>query len=314
MKRYILLLFILATPLVSLAQQDPQYSQYLFNGVVINPAYAGSRENINLNALYRKQWVNVNGSPSSQTISLDVPLYNNHMGVGMYAYNDEIGAQYQKGVFAAFAYRIKVSPKGRLALGVSAGINQMGLDGRKLNTDQPNDPAIAAARVSKTKPDAQAGLYFNTNKFFAGISVSNIIVNRPNEHQIIPERRHFYIASGFVKTISESFKIRPSFLIKEDFKAPTNADLSAFIIFKDFIWLGSSYRTRIFKKGNIQENIHARDAVVLMVQLFPIENLRIGYGYDISLGDFEKYATHEFSLGYNIYGKKNNKMLTPRYF
>jgi type IX secretion system PorP/SprF family membrane protein len=314
MKKYILIIFILSFPLLAFSQQDPQYSQYLFNGVIINPAYAGSKESINLNGLYRKQWTQVNGSPKSQTISLDVPLYNNHIGLGLYAYNDEIGAQFQKGVFGAFAYRIKVSTKGRLAFGVSGGINQSGLDGSKLTTDQADDPAVAAARTTKTKPDAQAGLYFNTNKYFVGVSMSNIISNNSSNEMVISERRHFYLTSGFVKTISDNFKLRPSFLIKEDFKAPTSTDLTAFLIFKERIWFGPSYRTRIFRKDNIKDYKTSSSALALIVQIFPIENLRIGYGYDISLGEYNNFSTHEFSLGYNIYGKKYNKMLTPRYF
>lgn len=312
--RYILIIIIAGFPLLSYSQQDPQYSQYLFNGVVINPAYAGSRENININALFRKQWVQVNGSPCSQTLSLDAPLFHNNIGIGLYAYNDAIGAQYQKGLFGSFAYRIKVSERGRLALGVSVGVNQIGIDGSKLTTDQPNDPSIPEGRVSKLKPDGQLGLYYNTNKFFAGLSVSDIITNDYKNLQVTSERRHYYLSSGFVTTLSESFKLRPSFLIKEDFKGPTNTDLTAFLIFKDRIWVGSSYRTRILKKTNLKENIVAKDALAMLVQIFPTENLRIGYSYDITLTEYKDYATHEFSLGYNIYGKKSNKMLTPRYF
>jgi type IX secretion system PorP/SprF family membrane protein len=314
MKRVALIVLVVMFPLLSFSQQDPQLSQYLFNGVVINPAYAGSKENINLNALYRKQWVQVNGSPTSQLISVDAPLFNNHMGIGGYAYNDEAGAQFQKAVFGSFSYRIKVSSKGRLALGVSAGINQVGLDGSKLTTDQANDPAIPQSRVSKVKPDMQAGLYYNTHRFFAGVSLADIITNNFNKTLVVSERRHFYVASGFVSTLSQSFKLRPSILIKEDFKGPTNADLTAFLIYKDRFWFGSSYRTRVLKKGNDNENTYSKDALVFMVQIFPLENLRIGYGYDLSLTDYKNYATHEFSLGYMLYGKKGSKMLSPRYF
>src|SRR6478736_4579598 len=129
MKKYLFLLVLNLGIGSAIAQQDPQYSQYLFNGVVINPAYAGSREYVNINALYRKQWVSVNGSPTSQLISVDAPAYNNSVGLGFYAYNDQLGAQFRKGAFAVFAYRIKVSQKGRLSLGTSVGASQEGLDG-----------------------------------------------------------------------------------------------------------------------------------------------------------------------------------------
>jgi type IX secretion system PorP/SprF family membrane protein len=312
MKRYLLIVLVGLSHL-GIAQQDPQYSQYLFNTVVINPAYAGSREYINLNGLYRKQWVQVTGSPSSQLISVDVPLYNNHVGVGLFAFNDELGAQFKKGVYGTFAYRIKVSAKGRLALGVSGVLNQAGIDGDKLNTDQPNDPAVPTSRVSKVKGDGQVGIYFNTHKYFAGVSLTNMVNNNFSDFLFTPERRHLYVTTGFVSTISNNFKIRPSILIKDDFKGPTNGDITAFLIFKDKIWLGSSYRTRLLKNEN-NANTISQDAVVLMVEIFPIENLRIGYGYDITLTDFKNYPTHEFSLGYNINPARGNKMLSPRYF
>lgn len=313
MKKYLFSLVIGLSSIVAIAQQDPQYSQYLFNGVVINPGYAGSRDYVNINALYRKQWVSVTGSPSSQLLSIDAPIYRNRAGAGIFVFNDNLGAQFRKAVFGSFAYRIKLTEHKKLALGVGVGVNQVGIDGTKLTTDQPDDPAIPTNRMTKTKPDLQAGLYFNTPRFFAGLSFTNLVTNNFKDLQVAPDKRHMYLSSGFVAPISKNFKVRPSILIKEDFKGPTNADLTAFIIFKDRIWFGGSYRTRAMNKSKL-ENTVARDAVVFMIQLFPIENLRIGYGYDVSLTEFKNYATHEFTVGYNFNSYRDNKMLTPRYF
>lgn len=297
------------------AQQTLQFSQYLFNGVVINPAYAGSREAININGLYRKQWSKVNGEPTSITLSGDMPLYWNKAGVGAYFIHDELGAQFQNSFFGSFAYRIKVSSKGRLALGVAAGITNYGIDGSKLTTDQPFDPAVPIGREAKTRAAFQGGLYFNTDRMFVGLSLNNVVVNMSKGSDMIPsQRKHLFLAAGFVSQIVEKVKIRPSIMIKEDLKGPTNGDASIFFIFNDIVWLGGSYRTRVFNKNDVEDVGSAKDAVVIMAEVFPIPNLRLGYSYDISLNSYKDFATHEISAGYNINRKGGSKMLTPRYF
>jgi type IX secretion system PorP/SprF family membrane protein len=297
-------------------QQTPQFSQYLFNGVVINPAYAGSKEYVNFNGLYRKQWAGIDNSPSTQTISADGPLRRN-FSWGAFFNNDLIGFQRTTALYGALSYRIMTSKKSRLAFGVSCGVAQYQLNGVKLVTDQPDDPAVPESKITVWTPDARVGLYFNTARFFAGISLWEILSGPIVNNSLIADpSTHFYLSSGFALPLSGSFVLRPSFLVKEDFKGPTNADLTAFLIFRNRIWLGSSYRTRILNKDRISEGYitQAKDAIAIMLEVFPLENLRIGYSYDISTNVLKKYPTHEISLGYFIIPKTQEGMLTPRYF
>jgi type IX secretion system PorP/SprF family membrane protein len=298
-------------------QQALQFSQYLFNGVVINPAYAGSREAININGLFRKQWVKVNGEPTSVTFSGDMPVYYDRIGIGAYFIHDELGAQFQNSFFGSFAYRIKVSTRGRLALGIATGVTGYGIDGNKLTTDQPYDPAVPVGRETRTRPAFQGGLYFNTDRFFIGLSLNNMVVNLKNDNDfdLVPyQRKHLFLATGFVSQIADKVKIRPSLMLKEDLRGPTNGDFSAFFIFNDIVWIGASYRSRIYNKSTVEDAGTAKDAVVLMAEIFPIPNLRLGYSYDITITSYRDFATHEISAGYNINRKSGSKMLTPRYF
>lgn len=311
----ILLLLLLST-LSVYAQQNPQFSQYLFNGVVINPAYAGSKGYLNLNALYRKQWAGLDNTPSSQTISADGPLINN-ASWGVFLSNDQIGYQRNSSLYGSFAYRVKVSKNGSLALGISAGVAQYFLEGEKLVTDIPNDPAVPDNQISVWTPDARVGIYYNTPRFFAGVSMWEVLSSNIVRNEMLADPEpHFYFSSGFALPISNSFTFRPSILLKEDFKAPSNSDITGFIIYKDRFWFGGSYRTRIFTKRDSEENfnLQARDAIALMIQVYPTEQLRLGYGYDITRTVFRKYGTHEISLGYFFLPKLKAGMLTPRYF
>jgi type IX secretion system PorP/SprF family membrane protein len=317
MKIYIYSFFLLCNTSLLFAQQDPQFSQYLFNGVVINPAYAGSREYVNINGLYRKQWVSAQGSPTSQTLSMDAPLLRNRAGIGAYVLNDQYGPLRQTSFYANFAFRVKVSNTGRLALGIAAGATQYVLNGSQLNPDpEPGvDPAVPTASITSFRPNAKVGLYFNTNRFFAGITMDNIVNSVNTKSSFIPAQEHqYYFSTGAVIGLAPWLKIRPSILIKEDFKSPANIDLSNFFLFlKDKLWIGGSYRTGLFGKS-IQDALSYQDAVALMIEVFPVEQLRIGYAYDITLTDYKNYATHEISLGFYFIKKPGSKMLTPRYF
>lgn len=316
-RRYTLVIVGLFSLFRLFGQQDPQYSQYLFNGVVINPAYAGSKGYTNLNALYRKQWAGMNRTPTSQTLSIDGNFRNSHSSWGAFFINDQLGYQRTSSLYGTYAYRTSLTKKAKLALGVSAGLVNHRLEGENLVTNQPGDPAIPSHTISLWTPDAQLGLYFNTSRFFAGISMSDIISSIVIKNPYISKpARHYYLSSGLAVPLSGSFTLRPSLLIKDDFKAPANADLSTFLIYKNIVWLGGSYRTRLFQTQKLKQPLHllATDAVVLQIQIFPTQQLRIGYGYDFTTTVFSRYPTHEISVGYYFLSPMQSGMMTPRYF
>lgn len=325
MKKIFIVFLVFVAYVQGYAQQEPQYSQYLFNGVVINPAYAGSREFLNVNGLYRKQWINFDNTgsnkgdaPTSQTISADVAAYRNRIGLGVYLTNDKLGAQNTSGAHGAFAYRIRVSSSGRLALGMSIGVSQFTIQGKKLVTDEPNDPAIPQHTARIYRPEASTGIYFNADRFFVGLSLDNLLNGLNFKDPFVPvSQRNLTIASGFVASLSNSIKIRPSILVKNDFKSPSNMDITNFFIFKEKLWLGGSYRSRLFFTNSTKSDpngLQTRDAIALMVQIFPVQRLRIGYAYDITLTDYRNFPTHELSIGLFFDRKSESKMLTPRYF
>ncbi|HEX8548400.1 MAG TPA: type IX secretion system membrane protein PorP/SprF [Cytophagaceae bacterium] len=315
MRIYFSIIFIALICLSAQAQQDAQFSQYLFNGVVINPGYAGSKEYVNLNGLYRKQWVGAEGEPTSQTVSVDAPIYRNKLGIGMYVQNDVIGFRRSTGAYGTIAYRVHLTSTAKLALGASVGATQFALKSSQLTTDIENDPAISQTDQSVIRPNARVGLYFNTNRFFAGITIADILNGfNVKESFVIGQQTHFYFATGVVVGLGSFLKIRPSIIVKEDFKGPTNADFTNFFIFKEKLWLGGSYRTALLKKDQLDSDLRHRDAVALMIQVFPIERIRLGYAYDITLTDYKNFPSHEISVGYYFIKKAGPRMLTPRYF
>ncbi|WP_242926176.1 PorP/SprF family type IX secretion system membrane protein [Pontibacter vulgaris] len=300
-----------------LAQQAPQYTQYIFNEMIINPAYTGSKEVLNINATYRNQWTGIEGSPTTQTLSVDAASRSAKLGYGLNILNDKLGVQQQMGAYGNIAVRLQVGANSKLAMGFAAGVSQYTLDGTRLHpgTTQP-DVAIPQGRETELLPDAKAGLFFNTELFYAGFSVANLIPFKGDGMYITTPRRHYFLSSGYIVNISPSIKLKPSFLVKEDFKAPTNVDMNTFMLFKESIWLGASYRTSVplMTKLPKEYGLEKRNAWAVMTQIYIIPKFRVGYSYDINLNGMRENATHEVSLGYSLYRDTDARMLTPRYF
>ncbi len=308
----VLLLALLCQPVV--AQQAPQYSQYIFNELVINPAYSGSKDILNINATYRSQWTGMEGAPTTQTISADGPMRNDRMGWGMHIINDAIGAQSQTGIYGNIATRVNLSRTARLSLGIAGGVSQYVLDGTKLNAgDDILDAAIPLNRESRILPDAKVGIFFNTERYYAGLSVANLIPFKDSKTDIATPRRHYFLSSGYMFDLGAYVHLKPSFLLKQDFKGPSNLDLNAFLLLYNKLWLGASYRTAIpmFTKVDMTD-IKKRNAWALMTQVYATPKFRIGYSYDISLTKMRDYSSHEVSLGYSFFRKQNGRTITPR--
>lgn len=317
MKKNCILYLCMLLPLFVRGQQDAQFSQYIFNGIYINPAYAGYRQELNMHAFYRSQWVGVPGAPQTMSMAIDGSLNENRMGLALQVAHDKIGAQSMLSMYGNYAYRFPVNENdGMLALGIGAGIIQPTLDGSKLDPDNPNDRLLNNSKQSMTLLDARAGIYYSTSRFFAGASVDNITAqymdkNRTGTLNIPVPKPHIYITAGGLLDMGNDIFLKPSFLIKDDTGGPTNVDFHSFVLLNKMLWIGASYRTAvtIYPKPHLQQDLMKRSAVIGMVEVYATPQLRIGYAYDYALNRYRTYnnGTHEISLGYYINRESKNK-------
>jgi type IX secretion system PorP/SprF family membrane protein len=312
---------ILISVQLAKAQQDAQFSQYMFNGIYINPAYAGYREQLNIQGFYRNQWTGITGAPQTGSLAVDATANNYKVGLAFQMSNDRLGAQDNLSAYANYAYRLQMNQDGtsRLALGLGFGVVQLGIDGSKLH---PNDPELyqPVGTQSKIMPDARLGVYYSDTRWYAGVSADNLITQFYNvsSFSFIPQPKpHYYLTAGVLAPLSEDLLLKPSFLIKDDTAGPASLDLTMFLIIQEHLWIGASYRTGIFynNKNYLQQDLIQPASVAFAIQLFQVKNFNIGYTYDLSVGPLRTYSsgTHEISLGY-YFDKKNVRMLTPRYF
>jgi type IX secretion system PorP/SprF family membrane protein len=307
---YTLLVLLLAFG--ASAQQNPQYSQYIFNSMAINPAYTGSKNVLNLNAFHRSQWTGIEGAPSTQSLNIDGIAASNRLGIGFSVSRDKIGAQSTLSAYSNIAVKLQVSESGILSFGLAPGLNQYSIDGLELGID--DDPSIPSGRETYIKPDIKVGAYYHTERFYAGLSASDLL--EFEDVQQLEPARHYYFTSGYVVDMGSFLKFKPSILIKEDFNAPANVDLNAFVLLSDILWLGSSYRTsmNLFNDKEGLKEVDKRTAIALIAELHIQKSLRLGYSYDKMLNNLEGFNTHEISVGYYFYKKKDTRILTPQYF
>jgi type IX secretion system PorP/SprF family membrane protein len=320
-KILVLLVVVLAAGQIVNAQQDAQFSQYMFNGIYINPAYAGYREQLNAQGFYRNQWTGIPGGPQTGSLAIDAIANDNRVGLAFQLSNDRLGAQSNIAAYGNYAYRIQMNDDGsaRLAFGLGVGFVQLGIDGSKLNPNDP-EPYQPTGMQSKIMADARTGAYYSDNKYYIGLSADNLIsqfYKIPNSSYIPQPKPHYYLTAGMLVPLSEEIQLKPSFLLKDDRAGPTSLDIAAFILLKESIWIGCSYRTgvKLYNKSYLQQDLSQANSIVVAAQLFAVQNFRIGYAYDISVGPLQGYSagTHEISIGY-FFGKRSSRMLTPRYF
>lgn len=304
----------LLLPLCTMAQYKPQYTQYIFNGLVINPAYAGSKDVLHINAFYRTQWTGLEGAPTTQSFSVDGVNKSNRIGLGAQVINDRIGAQRRTSASLNGAVKLNVSESGVLSFGVAAGVAQYKVDNSKLTTTDPDDQAIDNIDANKINPDLKVGLYFHTDRFFLGASATDLI-GGSKDMTLDPERSYF-LTAGYVFDLGEYLKFKPSFLMKENFNGPTNIDVNAFLLIQNRVWLGGTYRTaaNIFKNDFKEVDLSSKGAVSAIGEVFLSPKFRLGYSYDFTLTQLNNYSTHELSLGVLLFKKAETKMLTPQYF
>jgi type IX secretion system PorP/SprF family membrane protein len=307
-KAWLLTAFCMGMCLLAYAQQDAQFSQYNFNGLYINPAYAGYKQDIYLNAFYRSQWTGLEGAPQTFTLAADGSVNDTKVGLGLLLTNDRIGAQSSIAVYGNYAYRLQIgyNENSRLAFGIGAGFVQNGLDGAKLHAAQAGDNYIPTGNQTVILPDARLGALYTNDRFFAGISVDNVlsrIANGIKDKSVVTPVPvpHLYLTAGALFNINDQTKLKPSFLIKDDFKGPTSLDLNLFTLLGERIWIGGSYRTAIplYKKPYLQSGLQKSNSVIGIIEVFATEKLRIGYAFDYSLTPLRNYSfgSHELSIG-----------------
>ncbi len=306
MKKLIVALLILASGSL-FAQQDPLFSQYMFNKLAVNPGYAGSRETLSADLLNRWQWVGISGAPNTLSASIHSPLRNQHLGIGFTYYRDHLGPMVNQGALAAFAYRI-VFPKGKLSFGIQAGIKHLGIDWNDSDIDPISiqDPLILSQVNQKAVMDANFGVYYYSDNFYVGISSKQLLQNQQaiveveGKSEFTKLWRHFYGMAGVAFPITEDLVFRPSMLVKYVQHAPPQMDLNLSFLFGNSFWTGASYRTE--------------KAVSLLTEIRITPNVRIGYSYDIWLNELRAYnkGSHEIRIGFDL--NKQKRMLTPRYF
>ena len=278
----------------ALAQQRVLLSQYIFDGLILNPAYAGSHVQLSTTLTYRDQWINFEGAPKTQMLSTHVGLLDNKMGLGLVVANDQIGVHDEFSIYGSYAYKIKFPTGGILSMGLQAGLNNRTSNFNLLNLNAINDPSFAG-RVNRLNPNFGTGLYYYEKDFFVGFSVPFILSNRilqdaENAIMEITENRNYYLWGGVMLYLNrdESLKLKPSTLIRAQDGAPLNFDFTLDFILYDVISIGSSYR-------NVE-------GIITYINLKILENLHLGYGYDWTQSDLNQFSngTHEFMLNYRV--------------
>lgn len=302
-KLAISILFLLGV--TGFSQQLPQFTQYQYNTISINPAYAGSRNALSAVGLYRNQWTGFNGAPETGTLSVHSPLRNDKIGLGISIINDELGFENFTFAYADFSYTIKTGEKTRLAFGIKGGITRYSLDNELfLDPDVANDPFFQQS-IDRTTPNFGLGLYFHSDTWFVGASSPRIINYDNNETAgdafKALDRNSYYLLGGYVFPLSYNTSFRPSFLVKYTDGAPVSVDLTATFLFHERLWIGASYRFG--------------DAVGAIADFQVAPQFRIGYAYEYSTSDIRPFndGTHEILLIYE-FKFSNSKLKSPRYF
>ena len=305
MKKLILILFALVIAQEITAQQDPQYTQYMYNMNIINPAYAGISEGLSIGALYRSQWVGLDGGPETFTFNIHSPV-GRQLALGLSVISDKIGPVEETNAYVDVSYTIPVGMETRLAFGVKGGFtfHDIAIAESQIALVDPGDPFFAQA-INETTPNIGAGIYFyKPNKYYISASVPNILNGvhlDANGTKIGSETEHFFAAAGYVFDLSDSFKLKPHALLKYATDAPISYDLNANLFMYDLVEVGVGYRLD--------------DSFSGMVNFQVMDNLRIGYAYDAIQSDLDivTNSSHEVFINFDFnFSSKVSR--SPRYF
>ncbi len=291
----ILLLSLLLLPGISYrlaAQQNIVYSQYIYNGLLINPAYAGSHVQLSATLSYRNQWVNFEGAPQTATLGVHTAMNKSKVGLGLLATSDKIGSYTNTGIFGSYAYRIQDRRGGVFSMGLQAGIHNFKADYTALKLKAGQDPKFNGT-ISELKPNFGGGIFYYNKKFFGGFSVPVILEHSKFFNgglEQLAMARHYYLYVGAMLPLDrmEKVKLSPSFLIRAQEGTPLNADINLNVIFHNLISAGVSYRTG--------------ESITTLLNFKLSEKFNFGYSYDWVTSDIRNYSngTHEFMLNYRV--------------
>lgn len=294
----------------ALGQQDAQYTQYMYNPLSVNPAYAGSRDVLSLGGLYRSQWVGLDGSPRTMNFSLHSPVGNN-VGLGINFTRDEIFIADESYLDANFSYRLKVSEGSNLSLGIKGGVHLLNIDSNKLNSGPFNngDNETQINIDNKLSPQVGAGAFYYTNKFYLGFSVPNILQtehfdessNSNNSSATAEERVNYYMMTGYTFDVSENLLFKPAVLTKLVQGSPLQVDVSANFLIHDKLTLGAAYRWSAAISG--------------LVGLQVSDQIMIGFAYDRETTELQQYndGSYEVFLRFELFSR-NDGLKNPRFF
>ena len=305
MKNLVIILFTLLCASQVNAQQDPQYTQYMYNMNIINPAYTGSTEGLAVGALYRSQWVGLDGGPETFTFNIHSPV-GKRVGLGLSVISDQIGPVKETNAYVDFSYTIPVGTVTKLAFGVKGGFtfHDIGIAESQITLIDQGDPFFANA-INETTPNIGAGAYFyKPSKYYISVSIPNILNGvhlDANGTKIGSESEHFFAAAGYVFDLSENFKLKPHTLIKYAFDAPMSYDINANVFMFDLVEVGVGYRLE--------------DSFSGMINFQVANNLRIGYAYDAIQSDLNivTSSSHEIFINFDLnFSTKVSR--SPRYF
>lgn len=300
----VLLLFLtVSLPNLIQAQQLPLYSQYMFNTLEINPAYAGFKQSMQFTSVFRKQFNGIKDAPQTAMISADMPIGDTKLGVGIKIVDDRISILQNFGVQSAMSYRIE-GDNSNLSFGLQIGTMNYKTDFSKLNLTNPGDPNFAQ-NLNALTANFGTGMFFNTDKFYVGLSVPNLVNtqfksgNESLSEYELKQSPNLYLNGGYLINLNSDFILKPSFLLRGVKGIPLNYDINANVFFKDLMSAGASYRSK--------------SAIVGLLDFRLVPTLRLGYAYDYNLGRLNNFAkgTHEIVLRYHIPFERD--VLMPSY-
>jgi len=336
MKRFLTILAVLMYFGSAHAQQDPLFTKYMFNSLIFNPAYAGSKDHLSLGILHRSQWVGIDGAPVTQSVTAHTPLKNDRVGVGFSLVNDAIGPTNNLGVNLSYAYRIPVGENGaKLSIGLQGGVENYRGDFNELNTEVQvgADPAFLE-NPNVWLPNFGAGVYYYSKSFYAGFSSPQLVeyslrqnnLGGNGANQWARQYRHyFFTAGGAIPLSGEDLIFKPSVLVKnvslfsglrkdpefDNFSTPTEFDVDVSVFFYQTLWVGLSYRSAF----EDFDETSSFDSIDIWASYFLKNGLRIGAAYDYTLTELSSATSGSFELflGYE-FEYETKKTVTPRYF
>ena len=288
------------------AQFDAMFTQYTNNEMFINPAYTGTKEALCITALHRQQWVGVEGRPITTTLTMHTPLWENKMGIGVSLLNEKFGVTNRTMAYLSYAYRVRTGSKGYLGFGLDGGIHIQTDNFLSVPTDEINDPHFSGNVKNQVTPNFGFGMNYYTDKFFVGISIprlldDHVIIGDPKKVRFSPKSFHYYVTGGYVFTITDYFKLKPTAMVKAVANAPMEFDITLNSLIKEILWVGLAYRSS------------ADMSAMIGVQIGP--RFLISYSYDYPTSSLNKFTTgsHEIVLS-ALFGYKGKKIVSNRYF